>query len=126
MCLVVLVLRFFLTTVVSWQQLKTITIWLQYSVPVLENALAVIFTLLVLHPQGCHHCFSPILSHTLFLLSFLFCAPSGQLAFNACRLTTITDFYPLFFNPTVDFVNEINCTYEVAYPLYVTLDYLSC
>ena len=44
-------------------------------------------------------------------------AISGSLSFNSCQVVEISDFYPIFFNPTVDYVHQLKCSYEVAYPL---------
>jgi len=42
---------------------------------------------------------------------------SGSLEFYACPVFQISDFYPIFYNPTTDYVNTIACSYEVVYPL---------
>jgi hypothetical protein len=45
---------------------------------------------------------------------------SGSLTFYSCSVETVTDFYPIFFNPSLDYVHTIHCTYEVVYPLWVS------
>jgi hypothetical protein len=62
-------------------------------ITVLENALAMLFTLLILEPQG-------------------------SLVFNSCRVVRVSDFYPIFYNPSEDYVHQLHCSYEVVYPLY--------
>lgn len=44
---------------------------------------------------------------------------TGSLGFNSCRVLQVSDFYPIFYNPTLDYVHQIKCTYEVVYPLWV-------
>ena len=43
--------------------------------------------------------------------------PAGSLAFNSCRVVQVSDFYPIFYNPSEDYVHQLHCTYEVVYPL---------
>lgn len=45
------------------------------------------------------------------------CVFVGSLTFLACPVETISDFYPIFFDPTLDYVHYIRCYYEVVYPL---------
>jgi hypothetical protein len=93
MTLLTLLMRLMTTTAANWYRLKSPFIIPLYVVPFIEVILAYIFTLLVLPPQG-------------------------SILFNSCSVYSVNDFYPIFFNPTTDYVNEIRCTYEVVYPLY--------
>lgn len=54
----------------------------------------------------------------LTLLSF---PPFGQLTIHVCPVKLLSDFYPIFHNPTVNYRKKIRCSYEVVYPLYVHL-----
>ena len=44
-------------------------------------------------------------------------SPTGSLGFNACEVDQVSDFYPIFFNPSQDYVHQLKCSYEVVYPL---------
>lgn len=52
----------------------------------------------------------------LTLLSF---PPFGQLTIHVCPVKLLSDFYPIFHNPTVNYRKKLRCSYEVVYPLYV-------
>jgi len=57
-----------------------------------------------------------ILAFILTLLSF---PPIGKLTFNVCQVKFLSDFYPMFHNPIVNYRKKLRCSYEVVYPLYV-------
>ena len=60
---------------------------------VIEVALSAIFTLLLTEPFG--------------KLNFLTCGSQG-----------LADWYPIFFNPRIDYTTTLYCTQEIVYPLY--------
>ena len=57
-----------------------------------------------------------ILAFILTLLSF---PPIGQLTIHVCQVKLLSDFYPMFHNPIVNYRKKLRCSYEVVYPLYV-------
>lgn len=93
MGLVMLFLRLGIVTFTNWYKLKSPIVIPFYIIPGIETTLSVIFTLLVLPPQG-------------------------SIGLNSCRVSSVNDFYPIFFNPSVDYVHSLKCSYEVVYPLY--------
>ena len=60
-----------------------------------------------------------VCTHIL-VINILFYNISGSLSFDSCRVVEVSDFYPIFFNPTQDYVHQLHCSYEVVYPLLVT------
>lgn len=48
-----------------------------------------------------------------FLGSFLLFAPLGSLRINSCRIEALSDWYSIFYNPSIDYYNKIDCSQEV-------------
>lgn len=48
------------------------------------------------------------------LLSF---PPFGQLTVNVCPVKMLSDFYPIFHNPIINYQKKLRCSYEIVYPL---------
>ena len=49
--------------------------------------------------------------------TLLVSSPTGSFMIESCPVNALSDWYPVFYNPTNDYVNTIHCTYEVVYPL---------
>ena len=43
--------------------------------------------------------------------------PVGQFTFNVCQVKLLSDFYPIFHNPVVNYRQKLRCSYEIVYPL---------
>jgi hypothetical protein len=54
-----------------------------------------------------------------FICTLLTFPPIGILTFNVCQVKLLSDFYPMFHNPIVNYQKKLRCSYEVVYPLYV-------
>eukprot|EP00117_Sycon_ciliatum_P005019 scpid86247/ scgid2024/ JNK1/MAPK8-associated membrane protein; JNK1-associated membrane protein; Medulloblastoma antigen MU-MB-50.4 homolog len=52
------------------------------------------------------------------ILTLLSYAPQGHVKLQTCGVRQVSDWYPIFYNPSPDFTNTIYCTSEVVYPLY--------
>jgi len=78
----------------------------------------------ILSPKTELHCAVILVSSIIFELicsvvaTLLFCEPFGSLSFNNCGSKELADWYPIFFNPRIDFTATLYCTQEVVYPLY--------
>ena len=59
-----------------------------------------------------------------FILTLLTFPPIGKLTLNVCQVKFLSDFYPMFHNPIVNYRNKLRCSYEVVYPLYVLINIL--
>jgi len=58
--------------------------------------------------------FELIIAFFLTLLSF---PPFGKLSLSVCQVNLLSDFYPMFHNPIVNYRKKLRCSYEVVYPL---------
>lgn len=54
-----------------------------------------------------------------FICTLLTFAPIGKFAMHVCQVKLLSDFYPMFHNPIVNYRRKLRCSYEVVYPLYV-------
>ena len=64
--------------------------------------------------------FLSILEITLaFIFTLLTFPPIGKLMLHVCHVNLLSDFYPMFHNPIVNYRKKLRCSYEVVYPLYV-------
>ncbi|CAF0973439.1 unnamed protein product [Didymodactylos carnosus] len=52
-----------------------------------------------------------------FLLTLLVFPPYGKLNIHVCQIKMLSDFYPVFYNPVVNYTKKLRCSYEVVYPL---------
>ncbi|XP_075260118.1 JNK1/MAPK8-associated membrane protein-like [Convolutriloba macropyga] len=80
--------------------------------------------LFVLSPRNELHCALILVSSIIFELicsliaTLLFFEPFGSFSFHNCGSKSLADWYPIFFNPRIDFTATLYCTQEVVYPLY--------
>ncbi|CAF0715306.1 unnamed protein product [Brachionus calyciflorus] len=51
-------------------------------------------------------------------LSILVFPPFGSILLTSCNINGMEDWYSVFYNPQVDYYNQLNCTHEVVYPFY--------
>ncbi|KRX53682.1 JNK1/MAPK8-associated membrane protein, partial [Trichinella sp. T9] len=52
------------------------------------------------------------------ILSLLIVEPKGSLNFYTCGVQNLQDWYPVFYNPVIDYTRTVHCTQEAVYPLY--------
>ncbi|KRY71040.1 RNA-binding protein 25, partial [Trichinella pseudospiralis] len=52
------------------------------------------------------------------ILSLLIVEPKGSLNFYTCGVQKLQDWYPVFYNPVIDYTKTVHCTQEAVYPLY--------
>ncbi|CAF0826454.1 unnamed protein product [Adineta steineri] len=52
-----------------------------------------------------------------FIFTLLTFPPIGKLTMNVCQVKLLSDFYPMFHNPIVNYRKKLRCSYEVVYPL---------
>ncbi|CAF4359795.1 unnamed protein product, partial [Adineta steineri] len=52
-----------------------------------------------------------------FIFTLLTFPPIGTLTMNVCQVKLLSDFYPMFHNPIVNYRKKLRCSYEVVYPL---------
>lgn len=52
-----------------------------------------------------------------FLISLMLFEPVGMLQITKCSTNRLSDWYTMFYNPKLDFVNTVYCTQEAVYPL---------
>lgn len=59
-----------------------------------------------------------------FLGSFLLFAPLGSLRINSCRTEALSDWYSIFYNPSIDYYNKIDCSQEVWHTLFDMIQWI--
>ena len=52
------------------------------------------------------------------ILTLLLTEPYGKMSFITCGSRGLADWYPIFFNPRIDYTTTLYCTQEIVYPLY--------
>lgn len=52
-----------------------------------------------------------------FFLTLLSFPPVGTLTLYVCQVNFLSDFYPMFHNPILNYRKKLRCSYEVVYPL---------
>nr|XP_002130041.1 JNK1/MAPK8-associated membrane protein [Ciona intestinalis] len=57
-------------------------------------------------------------SFTAAILSLLIYEPRGSLTLLSCKVVQISDWYTVFFNPTIKYTTTVFCAQEAVYPLY--------
>ncbi len=66
---------------------------------------------------GVQHLSSALECSMSALLSVLLLRPAGSLHLVSCPVRSISDWYTMFFNPTVNYTRTLHCTHEAVYPL---------
>ncbi|KAF6023711.1 JKAMP [Bugula neritina] len=73
--------------------------------------------------------YSTVLMHTSAFLecsiaalcTLLLLSPTSELRLHSCGVTSIQDWYSVFYNPTLQGGTTLHCTQEVVYPLYTSV-----
>lgn len=55
------------------------------------------------------------------LCTILYFEPTGELRMYSCGVKSIRDFYTLFYNPKLQYMETIRCTQEAVYPLFTSV-----
>ena len=55
------------------------------------------------------------------IFTILLAEPRGSFRVHACGVSSIKDWYTLFFNPKLRYVHSVHCTHEAVYPLYTLI-----
>jgi len=98
MALTITVLNFFAISAFSQRSVihARKRIWLLYISTIFETVLSFIFLILMLDPKG-------------------------EFDITTCEVSSIKDWYTVFFNPILDYRTQHRCTVEAVYPLYTAI-----
>lgn len=55
------------------------------------------------------------------IITLIIIPPIGYLNIKSCSIKSLSDWYTLFFNPSIDFKTTVRCTQEAAFPFYTLI-----